>query len=161
MTLLAPNTDLWFLNTRVSIAVPASAGSDGLSVIHHHAPFGDSPPLHIHDTEDEVFHLLSGRIRFTMGDRIVSAQAGQTLIAPKGVAHSYFVDSPEGAQWMTVTTPGDFEALVREVARPATSAGLPAPHGPPSEAEAAALTEACARHGIRLVGAPMAPASAV
>ncbi len=149
-------TDLWFLNTRIRIVVPAATGSDGLSVLSHHAPWGDSPPLHIHDTEDEVFHVLEGRIRFVVDGKPFEIGAGDTILAPKGVPHTYVVESPEGAKWLTMTTPGDFERLVRATSRPATAAGLPAPSGPPTPEMAAHLAEACARHGIRLVGEPLA-----
>lgn len=152
---------LWFMNTRVSIVVPSSSGSDNLSVIKHWAPFGDSPPLHVHDTEDEVFHVLAGRVRFSIDGELADLRAGQTLLAPKGVPHSYVVESPEGAKWLTFTRPGNFEALVREASRPATAVGLPVPSGPPTSEEAAALAETCARHGIRLVGHPLEPRKAV
>lgn len=151
---------LWFMNTRVQIVVPSSSGSDNLSVIKHWAPFGDSPPLHVHDTEDEVFHVLEGLVRFSVGGELVDLRAGETLMAPKGVPHSYVVESPEGAKWLTFTRPGDFEALVRETSRPATADGLPVPSGPPSPEKAAALAEICARHGIRLVGHPLEPRKA-
>jgi len=153
----ASDTALWFLNTRVRIVVAAKTGEDRLSVLRHWAPFGDSPPLHVHETEDEVFHVLEGRVRIAIGSREIELTAGQTAMAPKGVPHSYVVESPEGAKWMTVTTPGDFEALVRETARPATAAGLPEPSGPPSPEHAAHLAEVCARHNIRLVGEPLTP----
>ena len=97
---------LWFMNTRVKIVVPASIGDDRISVLKHWAPFQDSPPLHIHDSEDEVFHVLSGRIRFSVDDRSVILEAGDILMAPKGIPHSYIVESQEGAQWITVTTGG-------------------------------------------------------
>lgn len=150
-------TALWFLNTRVKIDVAAADGEDGMSVIRHWAPFGDSPPLHVHDTEDEIFHVIEGKLRWIVGDRELTASAGQTIIAPKGVAHTYCVESKSGARFMTVTSNGDFEAMVREASRPATSAGLPEPGGPPSREQADALAALCARHKIRLVGEPLAP----
>lgn len=146
---------LWFMNTRVKIVVPASTGDDRISVLKHWAPFQDSPPLHIHDSEDEVFHVLSGRIRFSVDGKPVILNAGDILMAPKGIPHSYIVESQEGAQWVTVTTGGDFEAMVRETSRPATAAGLPEAAHPTPEM-IAAVDAACARNGIRLVGAPLA-----
>ncbi|GAA6758816.1 cupin domain-containing protein [Thermus oshimai] len=50
---------LWFFNTLVHLWVSEVEGQDGLSVLEHRAPFGDSPPLHVHHTEDEVFVVLS------------------------------------------------------------------------------------------------------
>lgn len=151
-----PETALWFLNTRISIVLPAGSGADRLSVLKHWAPYGDSPPLHIHDTEDEVFHILEGRLHFQVDGAEFDAEAGQTVLAPKGIPHSFRVDSPAGAKFLTVTRPGDFEAMVRAVSRPATAPGLPAPAGAPTPEMAAQLAAVCAMHGIRLVGAPLA-----
>ena len=146
---------LWFLDTRVEILVASADGQDGLSVLRHRTRPGDSPPLHIHETEDEVFHVLEGRFRFHIDgtDRIV--EAGEVIMAPRGVPHTFLVESEGGGAWITVTARGDFERLVRQVARPAEGDGLPPPHGAPSEEEKAAITAACAAHHIAIVGPPL------
>jgi len=154
---MAASDELWFLNTRVSIRVAAAAGSDGISVIEHHAPFADSPPLHIHRGEDEVFHVLDGRLRLRIADSAAAAGPGETLLAPRGVPHSYCVDSPGGARWLTVTCGRDFERFVRALGRPPEGPGLPEPSGPPSPEQAAALGELALAHGIELVGPPLEP----
>jgi quercetin dioxygenase-like cupin family protein len=148
---------LWFLNTRVHVVVPASAGEDRISVLQHWAPFGDSPPLHIHTTEDEVFRVLSGRFRFRVGDQEHQLQAGETLLAPKNIPHSYCIESPEGGSWITVTTSGDFEGLVRNTSRPAENDGLPPPIDHPTPEQIQALTDACHAHNIEIVGPPLTP----
>jgi len=150
--------DLWFLNTRVHIVVPATAGEDRISILQHWAPFGDSPPLHIHKTEDEAFRVLEGQFRFRVGDRERLLQAGETLLAPKNVPHSYCIESPEGGSWITVTTSGDFEELVRKISRPAEKDGLPEPVDHPTPEQIQALTEACRAHKIEIVGPPLTPA---
>jgi quercetin dioxygenase-like cupin family protein len=151
---------LWFFDTLVSIRIAAAAGTDGISLLEHRAPFGDSPPLHIHETEDEGFCLLSGelRLRTDGGERRLAA--GSFLLAPKGSPHTYRVESREGARWLTVTTHGDFEGFVRALGRPALRAELPPP-GPPPTPDAVAHVEALgARYGIRFVGPPLSGGSA-
>ena len=148
---------LWFLNTRVDIVVPATAGEDRMSVLRHSAPYGDSPPLHIHETEDEVFHVLQGSFRFQIGSDEYQIDAGQTLLAPKGVPHTYCVESRDGGSWMTFTTPGDFENLVHEIGRVPEGDGLPPPADHPTPEQAKALEEACLRHRIVIVGPPLTP----
>lgn len=147
----------WFLDTRVEVLIASSAGEDRLSVLRHRAPFGDSPPLHVHETEDEIFHVLDGTFRFRIDGKDRLVHAGEVILAPKGVPHTYCVESREGGAWITVTAHGDFEGLVRNVARPAETDGLPARHGEPGPEEVAALTAACAANKIAIVGPPLAP----
>ena len=146
---------LWFLNTEVNIKVSHLDGSDGVSVLEHRAPHGDSPPLHVHRNEDEIFHILKGEMLFRVADQDVHAGSGDTLLAPKGTPHTYRVDSTDGARWLTIIRGGDFEGLVRSCGRLAERSGLPDPSGPPTPEQIEALAEACSRHGIELVGPPL------
>ncbi len=146
---------LWFLNARARIRVASADAPDGISVIEHWLPHGAGPPLHVHRNEDEVFHLVSGRMLLRVGDQDIEAGPGDILVAPKGVPHTYKVLSPEGAHSFTIVRGADFESLVRELGRPAGGDGLPPPLSPTPEL-VAALTEACARHGIDMVGPPLA-----
>ena len=147
------NDDLWFLNTLVSIRVPHAHGKDGISVLESLAPRGDSPPLHVHE-EDEIFHVLEGQMLIRVGGEDYLTEVGQTLLAPRGVPHTYRVES-EQARWLVVTARGDFEDFVRSFSRPALRNDLPEPAGPPSNADIEALTAACREHGIELVGPPL------
>lgn len=146
---------LWFLNTLVTIHVSHSEGADGISLLEHRAPYADSPPLHIHHTEDEVFHLIEGELRFQIEGATRRLGPGQTLLAPKGVPHTYRVESPAGARWLTVTTRSDFERFVRALARPAERLTLPPPAGPPTPEAMQRLTETAQAHGIAIVGPPL------
>jgi mannose-6-phosphate isomerase-like protein (cupin superfamily) len=155
MTKTPGQEKLWFLDTLVTIRVGEHDSLDGISVIEHQVPFGSSPPLHVHHNEDEVFHVLSGEARFRLAGQDVRAAAGDTLVAPKGVPHTFLVTSPDGARWLTVTRNGDFERMVRATARPAEADALP-PCVPPTPEQVAALEAACNANGIALVGPPLA-----
>lgn len=144
---------LWFLNGRLTIRRSAGTAPDGVAIIEQLLPNGDSPPLHMHEHEDEVFHILEGVVRFQVGSAEVVAQAGETLIGPKGVPHSFRVESPR-ARMLTLTVGGDFEGMVREMSRPAGE-GLPTPTEPGPEL-IEALRAACARHNIAILGPPLA-----
>ena len=119
------------------------------------APHGDSPPLHVHQTEDEIFHVLEGELRVRAGDTEVRIGAGETILAPKGVPHTYRVESHEGARWLVMTRRGDFERFVHALSRPAERPELPTPQGPPTPEQADALAAAAREHGIELVGPPL------
>jgi quercetin dioxygenase-like cupin family protein len=145
---------LWFLNGLITVHNRTDEGADGLSLLEHVAGRGESPPLHVHRTEDELFHIVEGELRFQVGDDEVRVGAGETLLAPKGVAHTYLVES-EGARWLVVTSHGDFERFVRSFSRPAERDELPEPAPPPTPEQAETLAEACRRHEIKIVGPPL------
>ena len=146
---------LWFLNTLHTVRVRHDDGEDGISVIESLAPHGDSPPLHVHQNEDETFHVLEGELRVRAGGADVTIAAGETLLAPKGVPHTYRVESREGARWLLITRGGNFEAFVHALSRPAERPELPTPQGPPTPEQASALAAVAREHGIELVGPPL------
>lgn len=111
---VAPRT-LWFLNTLVRIHVSSHDGIDGISVLEHHARRGDSPPLHVHCDEDEIFHVLEGEVRYRVGEAERLACVGDILLAPKGIPHTYLIQSSEAR--MLTATRGGFETLVRALGR--------------------------------------------
>ena len=146
---------LWFLNTLVSIRVAATLGRDAISILEHRAPFHDSPPLHVHQTEDEVFHLLEGELLLRTAEGEHRLQPDGILLAPKGIPHTYRVESQSGARWLTVTARGDFERFVRAASRPAKTNELPPPSGPPTSDQQQALARLALQFGIELVGPPL------
>jgi quercetin dioxygenase-like cupin family protein len=147
--------DLWFLNPRVLIRVSYQDGADNISILEHWAALGDSPPLHVHHSEDEVFQVLAGDLRFHVDGREQRAAAGDILLVPRGTPHTYRVESAEGAHFLTITCGREFERFVRAFGRPAERAGLPDPSGPPTPEQAEALAQACRQYGIELVGPPL------
>ena len=42
---------------------------------------------HSHETEDEMFMILKGRLQIRLRDRDISLQEGEFLIVPRGVEH--------------------------------------------------------------------------
>lgn len=145
---------LWFLNTLVTIHASHEQGEDKISLLEHCAAKGDSPPLHIHHGEDEAFFVLEGEMWLQVREEVRRLQPGQGLLVPKGVPHTYCVDSPR-ARWLTVTTGGDFERFVRVLGRPARDLTLPPAAEPTAEA-VRLLTETARAHGIEIVGPPLA-----
>jgi quercetin dioxygenase-like cupin family protein len=69
-------------------------GGANVSVIFVDAAPGEGPRLHRHPYE-EIFIVLEGQSRFTVGADTVEARAGQIVIVWPGVPHA-FVNSGEG-----------------------------------------------------------------
>jgi hypothetical protein len=118
-------------------------------------PHGDSPPLHIHRNEDEIFHIIEGKMRFQVGQDQIVVGAGETVVAPKGIPHTFRVESSEGVRCLTVTKGPDFEGLVRMAGIPVAVEELPPPAGAPTPEMIEALVRACQTNNIDIVGAPL------
>jgi quercetin dioxygenase-like cupin family protein len=69
-------------------------GGVNVSLIFVDAAPGEGPRLHRHAYE-EIFIMLDGQSRFTVGAHTVEARTGQIIIVRPGVAHK-FVNSGEG-----------------------------------------------------------------
>ena len=145
---------LWFMDTLICMRISHREGQDGVSILEQTARQGDSPPLHLHEGEDEIFHVLEGELRFRLDGRDVTIAAGDTIIAPKGVPHTYRVES-DRARWLVITTKGQFESFVRALARRAETRDLPPAGGPPSAAAIGALVGTAKQFGIEIIGPPL------
>jgi mannose-6-phosphate isomerase-like protein (cupin superfamily) len=143
-----------FNGSIAKIRVSRAQNKDGIAVIEHKMPYGYAPPLHIHKNQDEVFHILRGRLRFEVGNESFVAQAGDILTAPKGVPHRFVVESPDGAHGLTITTGGDFESFVSEASSPVMIDFLTA-LPPPDEKAIAVMASAAARNHIEIIGPPL------
>ena len=49
---------------------------------------GKGPSWHVHPY-DEVFIIRRGRARFTIGDEVIDAEAGDVMLGPAAVPHKY------------------------------------------------------------------------
>lgn len=145
----------WFLDTLVMIRVSGDNNSDEISVLEHQAYYGDSPPLHIHHTEDEIFIVLEGEFRFVIGERECKLTTGETILAPKGIPHQYRVESKTGGKWLTITTGHDFENFVKAISRPAETDALPIRNGHPSEEFKNLLSAKSLEYNIEIIGPPL------
>ncbi|WP_442485464.1 cupin domain-containing protein [Aeoliella sp. SH292] len=148
-------THLWFLHALETIHTSATDGSDGVSLIEHWVPAGDSPPLHIHHTEDEIFYILEGEFRLHIDGKEQRVGPGASVLTPRGIPHTYRAESPEGGRFLTVTTHGDFERLVRLAGRPAERPERPHLASPPTPEEFAAFAKLAMECNIELVGPPL------
>lgn len=61
------------------------------------APQGTGVPLHIHHNEAESIYVISGELRFRLGDEEFDAATGDVILMPKGVPHAFRITSEEPA----------------------------------------------------------------
>jgi quercetin dioxygenase-like cupin family protein len=94
------------------------------ALIHCFFRKGFTPPPHFHKDEDESFYILDGVIDFQAGDRKFTAGAGEFIVLPKEIPHSFNLVS-ETAKALLLITPAGFETLFKEFGTPAQTLDLP------------------------------------
>jgi quercetin dioxygenase-like cupin family protein len=109
------------------------------------APHG-GPPLHVHHTQEETLHVLSGRFKVRVGDEEQVLERGGFAFMPSGLPHAFLNLTDEAAEVIVVYTPGGGDAFYAELG-PLTR------NDAPDRADVAACFE---RHGMSLLGPPLA-----
>ena len=59
--------------------------------------------MHVHESDDEAWHVLEGRLRFKFLDREIDATPGTTVFVPAGLAHTYRAVEP--SRYLIILTP--------------------------------------------------------
>jgi quercetin dioxygenase-like cupin family protein len=142
----------WYGNGLWEFLIPAAATGGQLSVFRATMPEGFSPPRHIHTREDEVFLVLDGEATFDIDGRRLHAAPGTTVFMPRGVPHTFRVESPV-ARMLGVMTPGGFEELFRNLGVPATERTLPPAGAAPFDVPTVMAEQE--RLGTIVVGPPL------
>ena len=146
-------TPLWFIDNLARVRLDGEASGGAIAIVESTGRRGDMPPLHVHHREDEVWHVLAGRLSIHLPGGSGEIGPGEAAFGPRGVPHTYRVESPR-ARWLVTTARGDFERFVRSLARPAESDDLP-PLQPPTSEQVEHVAATAAAHGIELVGPPL------
>lgn len=68
-------------------------------------PHREGPPMHIHHLEDEEGRITAGRLSATIGGTRVDAEAGESVLLPKGVPHRWWNEGNEPLAFEGFTRP--------------------------------------------------------
>jgi mannose-6-phosphate isomerase-like protein (cupin superfamily) len=145
---------VWFQGNRITVKATGASTGGAFGLIESLVAPGYSPPLHIHDREDETFWVLEGAVTIRCGATTFRATAGACAFLPRGVPHTFVVEGTVPARMLGILTPGGGEAFFAAGGRPAENDGLPSPT--PIDIEH--LQRVATDFGNRIVGPPMAPA---
>ncbi|GLX68756.1 cupin domain-containing protein [Paenibacillus glycanilyticus] len=61
-------------------------------------------PLHLHREDDEAWYVLEGTLGFRIGGQIIEAKAGDSVMVPRGTAHTYWNPKAEPARYLLIMT---------------------------------------------------------
>ncbi|MFO0827918.1 MAG: cupin domain-containing protein [Phycisphaerales bacterium] len=131
-------TRLTILGDAVFVRLTGADTNGALAVFEQHANPGGGVPTHLHEREDELFHVLAGSARFIVAGAEIIAPVGSTVWGPRGIAHSWEVVGNSPAKLLIAVTPAGMEHMFAELDK--------LPPRPPDFAKVAAI---CARFGVK------------
>ena len=102
--------------TEIVIRLSADETGGAFSLCEYTTPAGGpSPPLHVHEETDEAFYVLGGELECTVGDEVVTAEPGATVLVPRGTAHTFSATGSDPARFLLLYLPGGFEGYFEEM----------------------------------------------
>src|SRR3712207_6769074 len=84
---------VWSLGGRFTTKVAKAASEERFALVESLAFQSTEPPLHIHHREDEAWYVLDGAMTFYVGDDVLEASTGSFVFAPRGIPHTFTVDT--------------------------------------------------------------------
>lgn len=79
------------------------------------APHMPGPPQHRHAQHDEGFYIISGTVRFTVGDNDHDATAGTFVMVPPGAPHTFANMTDQPAVMLSIFTPDLYVQYFRDL----------------------------------------------
>jgi len=133
---------LAMLGDAMLVRLTGSQTGGRIALFEERSPPGGGVPMHVHEREDETFQVLAGTVEFTIREgtqtRVLVARTGDSVWAPRGVAHAWRVPGEEPVRLLFATTPAGIEGMFEELAT--------LPKGPP---DFTIIAEVCGRFGVR------------
>lgn len=132
-----------FLNGAFHLKVSGSDTEGGICIYDTVRSEPGGPPLHVHASQDEWFFVTEGRFDVRVGDMTHSLGPGDSMLGPRGVPHA-FRNTSRTARIMIVFQPA---GTMREFFEEGSTLSPLTPQ---------AFSELSARHGVTVVGPPLA-----
>lgn len=95
--------------TPVTVRLLADASSTGGALSTQRVTLGDGADdarPHRHSRSAELFYLLDGTAQLLSGDQVVTAERGDLIVVPPGLAHAFAAAPGHDADILIVITPG-------------------------------------------------------
>ena len=121
---------------------------NSFSLVKIEVQHGNEPPAHTHSREDEFYYILKGRMKFTVGEQIINAKAGDCVYLPMNISHAFEVKD-EKAEVLMWINPATMDQWFWDNSEPAPDMKpLPLKQGPPPQAVIEQFVKSLGDYGI-------------
>jgi quercetin dioxygenase-like cupin family protein len=103
------------LGTRYVVPGEQTGGAFAL-LEHDLAPRELGAPIHTHAHEDEISHVTTGRLGVQIGNDVLEAGPGDTVVKPRRIPHAFWNPGDEPVRFLELITPPAFAQYFRDIA---------------------------------------------
>ncbi len=119
----APHPMQW---SSLLFKVSSGETAGGLFVIEHRHLHPGGPPLHLHFSQEEWFYVIEGEVAFQVGEQRLHLRAGESVLAPRRIPHTFSSVSPAPSRMLIAFCPaGKMEQYFLDAGKPGVNAGAP------------------------------------
>jgi len=68
-------------------------------------------PPHVHHSDDEAWYVLEGALCIQMGENVVEARAGSSVLVPRGTPHTYWNPGPGLTRYLLIMTANIYQLI--------------------------------------------------
>lgn len=106
------------VNSNIIDVKVSGADTDGDLAIFEQTSLsqGKGTPLHVHHSQDEIFHVIEGAYYFQVGDQKFTLTSGESIFLPRKVAHAWTQASATGKMTVILQPAGKLEDFFVTVA---------------------------------------------
>lgn len=101
------------------------ATGGAFSLVEHPIAPGTLVPPHTHIHEDEYSYVIEGEVGVRIGDQEFLAKAGDIVMKPRGISHTFWNAGPQPARLLEIIAPAGFESYFEEMAHLLNAGGPP------------------------------------
>lgn len=107
----------------LSVKVAPSETSGALFIVEHTHLLPGGPALHLHLYQDEWFYVMEGEVVFQLGEQRLHLHAGESVLGPRLVPHTFSSVAPTPARVLLAFCPaGKMEQYFRDIQDPKVQA---------------------------------------
>jgi len=101
----------------------ADTGGNLFVIEHTNLTPGTGPALHLHYSQDEWFYVMEGGVTFQVGDQRLTIHAGESILAPRRIPHTFSAAGAPAHMLIAFTPAGKMEQyFIDAVAQPKLAA---------------------------------------
>ena len=93
------------IGIEATVKAGEARSTNGAAVIEFVTRKGEEPGDHVHDTEDEMFYVVDGRITFVCDGKRFDAGPGGFVFLPSGLSHNYIIRGRKPVRLLVITAP--------------------------------------------------------